>query len=238
MRELRCIIVDDEEGAHLVLEHYIIELKTLSLSGVFYNAMEAIDFLHHHPVDLIFLDINMPGLSGLEMLETISNPPFIILTTAYREFALESYKYQVVDYLVKPFGFSKFLAAVEKVWSRKKQLEPISEIAIPNSHYLYLKAEGEMIKVLFSDILYVQSWGNYIKVYTEKGMLLSPLKTTEIEEKLDKKIFMRIHKSYIVSLCRIGKISGGIVVLENDVQLPIGNTFKRNLMDHLNGNNS
>lgn len=232
MEKLRCIIVDDEEGAHLVLEHYFKDMKTLSLCGAFYNAPEAMDYLYHNQIDLIFLDINMPGLTGLEMLEAMSNSPYVVLTTAYTEFALEGYKYQVIDYLVKPFEFSKFIAAIDKVWNRKRNLQALA-IAVPTyTDHLYLKVEGDIIKIKFEEIVYVQSWGNYIKVHTKDEIFLSPVTTTEIEEKLDQQVFMRIHKSYIVSLNRIEKISGAQVYLDNNTILPIGNTFKRKVQEH------
>ncbi|MFP7654260.1 LytR/AlgR family response regulator transcription factor [Chryseobacterium proteolyticum] len=119
MTKLNCIIVDDEEGAHRVLEHFIGQSNYIHLRGSFYTAMDAIDYLYKNDVDIMFLDINMPGLSGMELLETMSIRPFVILTTAYKEFALEGYKYDVVDYLVKPFDFKRFLSAIDKVINRK-----------------------------------------------------------------------------------------------------------------------
>lgn len=231
---LHCIIVDDEEGAHLVLEHYLQGINTLSLCGTFYNAIEAMDFIYKNPVEVIFLDINMPGLSGLEMLEAMSNPPLVILTTAYSQYALESYKYQVVDYLVKPIEFPRFVAAVDKVLSRYKP--PViansgSANAPALADSLVLKVEGGMIRITLDTIIYIQSWGNYIKVHTNEKTYLSPITTTEIEQKLDKINFIRIHRSYIVALDRIQKIIGAQAHLKNNVVLPIGNTFRRELLE-------
>jgi DNA-binding LytR/AlgR family response regulator len=229
MGPIRCIIIDDEEGAHLVLEHFLRDINSLVLARTFFNAVEAMDYIYKNPVDLIFLDINMPGLSGMEMLEAMSNPPLVVLTTAHSEFALEGYKYQVVDYLLKPIAFPKFLAAVDKVISRFK---PAVVAAPATVDFLMLKVEGDILKVMLNTISHVQSWGNYVKVHTDRGTYLSPATTMEIEEKLDKKYFKRIHKSYIVALDRIERITGAQAHLKNDVVLPIGNTFRRELLDH------
>lgn len=232
---LKCIIVDDEEGAHLVLKQYIGQLQHLELTGSFYTAVEAMGYVYNNRVDLIFLDINMPGLSGLELLETLSDPPLVILTTAYREYALEGYKYRVVDYLVKPFHFQRFMAAIDTVYSRLRPRavmagEPGAMAETPA--FVMLKAEGEMVKVMYDQLIYIRSWGNYVKVFTTQAVYLSPVTTTEIEQKLDKARFRRIHKSYIVAMNRISKITGGLVVLDDGTELPIGTTYRRELLDN------
>jgi len=220
---LSCIIIDDEEGAHVVIEHYIKRVTTLTLSGNFYNAIEAMDFIYKNQVDLLFLDINMPGLSGLSMLEVMSKRPLVVLTTAHKEYALDGYKYQVVDYLVKPIEFQNFLAAVDKVLSRA------SRPAFPD--HVMLRVDGNLHKIITEDIRYIQSRGNYIKVYTKGASHISPVTTSEIEQKLDKQQFRRIHKSYIIALNQVEKIVGAQVYLKGDVVLPIGNTFRRELLE-------
>lgn len=232
---LKCIIVDDEEGAHLVLKQYIGQFPYLELTGAFYTAMEAMAHIYKDQVDLIFLDINMPGLSGLEMLETLSDPPLVILTTAYGEYALEGYKYRVADYLVKPFNLQRFMVAIDTVISRICPKPVTSELnTVPGAMAgsLILKVEGEIIKVPYDDIIYIRSWGNYVKVFTRQSVYLSPVTTMEIEQKVDKTRFVRIHKSYIVALSYIDKISGGQLQLSTGTFLPIGYTFKRNLLDY------
>ncbi len=232
---LKCIIIDDEEGAHLVLRHYIKDLKQLQLKESFYNPVEAMDYMYANPVDLVFLDINMPGMSGLQMLKALRNPPLVILTTAYKEYALESYEYRVVDYLVKPFDLARFMAAIENVFSRLPQNETAktleSDLFLQES-FIILKVDGHVIKVNYNEITHIQSWGNYIKVFTTNGYFLSPTTTTETEQKLDKKLFMRIHKSYIIALKRISKISGGQVELDTGLILPVGNTYRRALLEY------
>lgn len=219
----------------MVLEHFLRDINSLVLSRTFFNAVEAMDYIYKNPVDLVFLDINMPGLSGMEMLEAMSNPPLVVLTTAHSEFALEGYKYQVVDYLLKPISFPKFLAAVDKVISRCKPVVIAAPAATGAQEYpgfMMLRVEGDIVKIMLNAISYVQSWGNYVKVHTDRGIYLSSITTAEIEEKLDKKYFKRIHKSYIVALDRIERITGAQAHLGDDIVLPIGNTFRRELLDH------
>lgn len=230
MDKIKCIVVDDEEGAHLVISHFMKDMKTLSLEGSFYNAVDALDYLYNNKVDIVFLDINMPGLSGLEMLETLTNRPYIILTTAYKQYALDGYKYEVVDYLLKPFEFKKFLLAINKVLNRKGIQQQARSMPAEEMDHLILKVDGRMTKIPFSSILYIQSFGNYVKIFIKDGMLISQMTTAEIEERLSTSLFLRIHKSYIVSLKQIQKVSGTQVFLTNNTALPIGNTFKRELL--------
>lgn len=219
-----------------MLRHYIKDLKQLQLKESFYNPVEAMDYMYANSVDLVFLDINMPGMSGLQMLKALRNPPLVILTTAYKEYALESYEYRVVDYLVKPFDLARFMAAIENVFSRFPQPSTTSENQVSNlisqEAFIVLKVDGNVIKVSYDEITHIQSWGNYVKVFTTIGYYLSPTTTTETEQKLDKKLFMRIHKSYIIALKRISKISGGQVELDTGLILPIGNTYRRELLEY------
>ncbi|WP_212005574.1 LytTR family DNA-binding domain-containing protein [Chitinophaga sp. HK235] len=232
---LKCIIIDDEEGGHLVLEYYLKSFSSLALSASFYNAIEAMEYLHKTPVDLIFLDINMPGITGMDMLEAMSDPPLVVLTTAYSEYALQSYKYQVVDYLVKPIDLPRFTAAVHKVFKRYRPvnaIQPEAPVTAAPPSSLMLKVDGEIIRIQLEHITHVQSWGNYVKVHTVDKVYLSPMTTTEIEQKLDKQRFKRIHKSYIIALEHIQKITYGELHLDNGTILPIGNTYRRDLMEH------
>ncbi|MET0462576.1 MAG: LytTR family DNA-binding domain-containing protein [Chitinophagaceae bacterium] len=230
MDKIKCIVVDDEEGAHLVITHFLKDIRTLSLEGSFYNAVDALDYLYKNKVDIVFLDINMPGLSGLEMLETLTNRPYIILTTAYEQYALDGYKYEVVDYLVKPFEFKKFLLAIDKVMNRKGIKVQARSQPSEETDHLILKVDGTLTRIPFNKIIYIQSFGNYVKIFIEDGMLISQMTTAEIEDRLSTSLFLRIHKSYIVSLKQIQTVSGTQVVLKNNTGLPIGNTFKRELL--------
>lgn len=232
---LNCIIVDDEDGAHLVIQHHLNGLKSLNLCGNFFSAKEAIDYLYKNPVDLMFLDINMPGLTGMEMLAAMNRSPLVILTTAYSEFALESYKYQVVDYLIKPVALPDFLSAVDRVVERLRSVrfpsvqEPVS---IP-VELLTFKVDGDYLRINPVEIEYIQSWGNYVKVFINGRYFLSPVTTNELEKKLDSNRFVRIHKSYIVKLDRIKKITGNRLYLCDEIILPIGNTYRKQLLEKL-----
>ncbi|WP_185248319.1 LytTR family DNA-binding domain-containing protein [Chryseobacterium bernardetii] len=241
MNQLNCIIIDDEEGAHRVLEHFISQLKQLQLNGSFYTAVEAMQYVYNNQVDIMFLDINMPGLTGMEMLEAMSNKPFVILTTAYKEYALESYKYDVVDYLVKPFDFKTFLSAIDKVINRlgnpKRNLEqnnPDTYQPVAKTDHLILKVDNEIVKLDFNTIYYTQSYGNYVKFFTAEKMYMSQITTQEVENKLDPELFVRIHKSYLVALKEISKITGGELSLKNGTVLPIGKFYKKNVIDKIN----
>ncbi|WP_294187864.1 LytTR family DNA-binding domain-containing protein [uncultured Sphingobacterium sp.] len=240
MNQLNCIVIDDEEGAHRVLEHFISQLQQLQLNGSFYTAVEAIEYVYNHQVDVMFLDINMPGLTGMEMLDAMSNKPFVILTTAYKEYALESYKYDVVDYLVKPFDFKTFLSAIDKVINRlgknKRALDQTvnkTDQSILKADHLVLKVDNEIVKLDFSTIYYTQSYGNYVKFFTAEKMYMSQITTQEVENKLDPELFVRIHKSYLVALKEILKIAGGQLFLKNGTLLPIGKFYKKNVIERM-----
>lgn len=173
------------------------------------------EYMYNNHVDIMFLDINMPGLTGMEMLETISNKPFVILTTAYKEYALESYKYDVVDYLVKPFDFKIFLSAIDKVINRLTISKRTIELPNNDVNHIVLKVDNEIVKLDFSTIYYTQSYGNYVKFFTAETMYMSQITTQDVESKLDPNLFIRIHKSYLVSLKEISKIAGGELFLKN-----------------------
>lgn len=232
---MRCIIVDDEEGAHLVIKHYLQELPHVHLAASFFNAIEALAYLHQNATDLMFLDINMPGLTGLQMLQSLSHPPMVVLTTAYREHALESYEYRVVDYLVKPFHFQRFIQAIDNVFSRIQFSTPDSsrKTTVDSALSIMLKIDKGLLKVNYDDIIYIQSWGNFVKVHTPEKVLLSSITTTEMEQKLDPTAFKRIHKSFIVSIKKIRKLTAGQVELDNGTVLPVGSTYRRELLDKL-----
>ncbi|GEP96381.1 LytR/AlgR family response regulator transcription factor [Chitinophaga cymbidii] len=223
MQVLRCLIVDDEPGAHYVLEAHIEKVQALQIVGHCYNAMETANFLHREKVDLVFLDINMPELSGLDLLKILNNNhPKIILTSAYSEFALESYEYDVVDYILKPISFPRFLKAVNKIL--QQEAPPVSQPQEP----LVLKTGSTQTTVDPQDIYYVQSMGNYVKVYLENKCLVVNATTAEMEKLLPTGTFVRIHKSYIIAADKVEEWGPRHVVIL-DESLPVGQTFKINL---------
>ncbi|SHH72177.1 LytR/AlgR family response regulator transcription factor [Flavobacterium defluvii] len=225
----KCIIVDDEPAAHYVLANYIKQNPQLELVFQGYNGIEAMDYLRENKVDLMFLDINMPEISGMELLKIIPNHPKTILTTAYSEFALESYDYGVIDYLLKPIYFPRFLKAVDRFFSTEN-VKAKEEEAIVNS--ISVKIDGYFIDIELDQLLYAQSFGNYVKLHTTKRTYLASITTTELEKCLPEKNFMRIHKSYIVALDKIDTTEKDFVSIKNE-KLPIGITYKRELTDRL-----
>jgi DNA-binding LytR/AlgR family response regulator len=229
MKELKkCIIVDDEPAAHYVLANYIRQNPQLELVFEGYNGIEAMDYLRENKVDLMFLDINMPEISGMELLKIIPNHPKTILTTAYSEFALESYDYGVIDYLLKPIYFPRFLKAIDRFFSTENAIKA-DEVAI-NS--VSVKVDGYFIDIELDQLLFAQSFGNYVKLHTTKKTYLASITTSELEKYLPEKNFMRIHKSYIVALDKIDVSEKDFVIIK-DEKLPIGITYRRELTDRL-----
>lgn len=225
----KCIIVDDEPAAHYVLANYIKQNPELELVFQGYNGIEAMNYLRENKVDLMFLDINMPEISGMELLKIIPTHPKTILTTAYSEFALESYDYGVIDYLLKPIYFPRFLKAVDRFFSTENAAIKEEE-AIVNS--VSVKVDGYFMDIELDQLLFAQSFGNYVKLHTIKRTYLASITTSELEKCLPEKSFMRIHKSYIVALDKIDATEKDFVTIKNE-KLPIGITYKRELSDRL-----
>ncbi|GAA3746036.1 response regulator transcription factor [Flavobacterium sp. GN10] len=229
MRETkRCIIVDDEPAAHYVLANYIKQNPQLELVFQGYNGIEAMNYLRENPVDLMFLDINMPEISGMELLKILPTHPKTILTTAYSEFALESYDYGVIDYLLKPIYFPRFLKAIDRFFAT----ESVKQKAEETVNSVSVKVDGYLMDIELDQLLYAQSFGNYVKLHTTKRTYLASITTTEFEKCLPEKSFMRIHKSYIVALDKIDATEKDFVVIKNE-RIPIGITYKRELTDRL-----
>lgn len=236
---LRCLIADDEPLAHNLLENYIARLKTLSVVGHAYNAFQVLDFLGENHVDILFLDINMPDLSGLEMLKTLSNPPMVILTTAYSEYSLEAFDLGVMDYLLKPIRFERFLKAVNRIIELKKPQTPpsvfyaemaqnapeIYEKAEKHNDFIFIKDGTTHYKIDFADLLYVQAYGNFAKIHTTKQNILATVTMKHLEDELPEHLFTRVHKSYIVNIQKVSKIEGNTVFV-GTVSIPIGAVYK------------
>ena len=235
----QCLIVDDEPVAQQILEKYINQIEALHLVTKCSNAFEAMNILHQERVDILFLDIKMPTLSGLEMLKTIQNQPKVILTTAFSEFAVESYEYDVVDYLLKPISFERFLKTVNKILLPQVlglTNEQFRENAITLPTFIFFKADKKIYKYYLNDILFIEGSGNYIKVHTQKDKPLMVLdKLTNFFEKLPKKQFLRVHKSFIINISHIIKIEGNMLLIR-DKEIPISNTFKKDLEDVVQSN--
>ncbi|MGN6291513.1 MAG: LytR/AlgR family response regulator transcription factor [Chitinophagaceae bacterium] len=223
-----CIIVDDEPAAHYVLMSHIRYVSQLELVQQCYNAIEAINYLRQHPVDLMFLDINMPEISGIEMLKSLKNPPRTILTTAYSEYAMESYDHGVVDYLLKPINLPRFITATERYFELSVRKEPEKE----SQSFIMVKTGGVNIRIELDDILYAQSLGNFIRICTSQKTYIVSLTTSELEETLPDNQFLRIHKSFIVSLNKIHEYGKDTVTI-NDQKMPVGITYRQKLYERL-----
>jgi DNA-binding LytR/AlgR family response regulator len=222
--KITCMIIDDEPLAQKVLEKYITALPSLKLVKKCNNAPEAIAWLHENIVDLIFLDIKMPIVSGIDFLKSLIHKPQVILTTAYSEYALEGYEYAVVDYLLKPISFERFLKAVNKVAVSKSGSE-IVEHKSDIKDFIFLKEDKINHRVFFDEIRYMEACGNFIKVYTEARMILVAATMTNMEKTLPKNYFVRVHKSFIVSIQRIDQIEGNMISIGKNT-IPIGNSYK------------
>lgn len=229
MKELKkCIIVDDEPAAHYVLANYIRQNPQLELVFEGYNGIEAMDYLRENKVDLMFLDINMPEISGMELLKILPTHPKTILTTAYSEFALESYDYGVIDYLLKPIYFPRFLKAIDRFFST----ENVIKVEEDTINSVSVKVDGYFIDIELDQLLFAQSFGNYVKLHTTKKTYLASITTSEFEKCLPEKSFMRIHKSYIIALDKIDTTEKDFVIIKNE-RLPVGITYRRELIDRL-----
>jgi DNA-binding LytR/AlgR family response regulator len=224
MSKINCIIIEDEPLAVKVLSDYIIQVPCLELQGTFKDAIQATDYLRHNSIDLIFLDIHLPKLKGIAFLKTLTNPPAVIISTAYHQYAVEGFDLNVTDYLLKPFDFERFLKAVTKVKAGKNE-EQIPGEDQEIKGFIFLNVQKKKVRILFSDIVYIESQQEYIKIITTKKEYVSKMSTHEIEALLPANLFMRIHRSYIVSLSKIESYTAEIVEV-NGVSIPIGRGYK------------
>ena len=224
MSRIKCIIIEDEPLAVKVLSDYIALVPFLELQGTFKDAILATDYLRQNNTDLIFLDIHLPKLKGMAFLKTLTSPPAIIITTAYHQYAVEGFNLNVTDYLLKPFEFERFLIAVTKVKTAQTEKQPRNE-----SHeikdYLFLNVQKKKVKILFSEIVYIESQREYIKIVTTKKEYISKMGTHEIEALLPANLFKRIHRSFIVSVSKIESYTAETVEV-NGIAIPVGKAYR------------
>lgn len=236
---MRCLIVDDEPLAHRVIKSYSEGLPQVQIVGSAHSAIEAMSLLGSMEVDLLFLDINMPKIQGLDFLKTLINPPMVIITTAYQEFALESYELRVIDYLLKPFSLERFLKAVNRAM---EQVKPSgtkmvfsaeqTDSKTEDDQTLFIKSDKKIHQVRIEDILYLESYGSYVKVHLPVKTIITLERLANYESKLSGHGFIRIHKSFMVPVRKISEIEGNQVKVA-DVTLPIGAVYKHNIKDLL-----
>ena len=231
---MNVIIVDDEPLAQEILETYIAKFPALHLVAKCNNAIEAFETLKNTAVDLMFLDIQMPQISGLEFLKTLSKPPKVIFTTAYSEHALESYELGVVDYLLKPISFERFAKAANKAIAQDTE-QGLSSTTESKANFIFVKSDKKLIKVLFEEIYYIEGLKDYVILHTPNGRLVTLQTMKSLESKLPTKIFMRSHRSYIINLQKIDVLEGNMVYI-NKKSLPIGKNYKEDLLKIINHN--
>ncbi len=229
---MKYIIVDDETAAHDNIREYANNVPYLSFQQSCYNAFEAMEYLRTHNVGLIFLDINMPKLSGFDFLKTISNPPKIIVTTAYSEYAVEGFELRVDDYLLKPFNFQRFLAAINKLNTSESttEKERIIDSRVTTNEQLFLKDDKKHYQIKLKDILFLEAFGNYVKVHLSEQTIITHQTLTSFTEQLPSERFIRIHKSFMVAIAKIDLIEGNRIHIENE-KLPIGKIYKQNVLN-------
>ncbi len=225
MKQISCAVIDDEPIAREILEDFISQDERLVLQGNYKNAKEALKGISTQPVELLFLDINMPGLTGFQFLKSMTNPPAVIFTTAYREHAMEGFDANALDYLLKPIAIERFLLAVNKAWKYLRPAtteipEAVSASEKETHDFFFVKADGGLVKIFFDEVLFVEALKEYVKIVTKERQVITYHTISGLEEKLPKGKFYRIHRSYIVNIKAISSIEGFIVKIGKH-ELPV-----------------
>ena len=239
MKKYNCIIVEDEPLAAEILEDYIRQVGFLNLKGICRNAMTAMEMLQENKIDLIFLDIHLPKIKGVDFLKILKNPPHVIITSAYQEYALQGYELNVVDYLLKPIEFSRFLMAVNKI---KPHIEnegmavsensAVSQASQAERPHLFFNVNKKKVKIFIDDILYIESLKEYIKIVAGDKSILTKFQLTQVEEMLTKSKFIRVHRSFIVAKSKIDSFSATEIEIAGK-EIPIGRSYKEYVLSNL-----
>jgi two-component system, LytTR family, response regulator len=224
MSKIRCIIIEDEPLAVKVLSGYIAQVPFLELQQTFRNALAAIEYLGDHTTDLIFLDIHLPQLKGMDFLRTLPAAPSVIVTTAYHQYAVEGFDLNVTDYLLKPFAFERFLAAVNKVKARHGESKRDGDESVKKD-FIILSIQKKKVKILFSEIVYIESQREYVKIVTTNKEYLAKMSTTEIEGLLPSSRFKRVHRSFIISIDKMNSYTSETVEVSGKT-IPIGREYR------------
>ncbi|MCS6981381.1 MAG: LytTR family DNA-binding domain-containing protein [Flavobacteriales bacterium] len=229
MKNISCLIVDDEPLACKVLEKYILETPGLKLSGIFHNAQDVIEFLSRNSVDIVFTDIRMPGLDGIQLSEYLRELKInVVITSAYSEFGAVAFDKDVVDYLLKPFSYDRFLRTIAKIRSREL-IKYQGYFSGFWSDYIFFKSEKKLRKVFVQDIFFIEALSNYLLIHLKNEKFIVRETMTRMMEKLPSELFFRVHKSFIVNVMKINHIEGNCIVL-NDEEIPIGEAYKENFL--------
>lgn len=234
-KTINCIVVDDEPVAREILEQHLSKIEGVNLLALCKNALEAFNMINAKTIDLIFLDINMPEISGLSFAKSINRNIKIIFTTAYREYAIDGFDLQAVDYLLKPISFERLLQAVKKFLNENVQVEHIvlDEITDEKSDYIFVRSDRKMVKVRFSEINHIESISDYIKIFLTDKNVVTRETISNIEAKLPQNEFIRTHRSYIVSIDKIASFTNEIIEMENKKEIPISRSYKNEVLHKL-----
>ena len=233
---INCVIIDDEPLAREGISNYVREIGFLHLVKTCENPVELMELLDKYPVDLVFLDIQMPKMNGIDFLKIVQKPPMVIITTAFPTYALEGFQLNVLDYLLKPITFERFFKSANKAKEYHQLITKpaASELpkADPESGYFFIKCGTKYEKIHFADILYVEGMQNYITIYTQKGKYITLLYLKNLEQNLDSKLFIRVHKSYIVSISKIEGIEGNEIFIQSH-RIPISRNYREQVIEQV-----
>ena len=237
-KKITCLVVDDEPPALMLMEKYIAAVPLLQLAGKCGNGVDALTLLREDAIDLLFLDIQMPFILGTDFIRTLTKPPKIVITTAYREFAVEGFELGAVDYLLKPISFERFLKAVNKIMNLGlmaiDNFLPDTESEIePDPTFILLRADRRNLKVFFDDILFIESLKDYVKVVTKDKVIVSKLSISAIEEFLPSRLFLRIHRSFIVAISKINSFKLELIRIDK-YELPVSRSYRHEVEKALN----
>ena len=231
---IKCIIVDDETLAQEVIKNHLQQVDRFELVGTFRNAQEALQALTTQEIDLMFLDIRLPGMSGLQFLQSLSNLPLVVLTTAYAEYALEGYEFNVIDYLLKPISFDRFLKTVNKIVDGKMLPQLSKDSGKSMGDHFFVKSNSKFFRINFAAISYIEGMKDYLKIHTGENTLITHQTMTDMEKLLPPGQFIRVHKSYIVAISHIRAIYGNSVEVDSST-IPIGISYKDKVMELVSG---
>ena len=232
---IRYLIIDDEHIAHDIIKGYCDMVPNMQLMKHCYDALEALDYLRTNSIELIFLDLNMPKLKGFDFLKTLSNPPKVIVTTAYKEYALEGYELEIADYLLKPFSFERFLKAVNKSFRTIENTPRKNQLAeTQKAKHVFLYSDKKYIQVKVADILYIEAAGNYSKVVLINNSILVREKISDMLDKLSSEQFVQVHKSFVVAKEHIRSVDGNRILIADET-IPIGKFYRANIVELLKG---
>ena len=235
--KIKCIIVDDEPLAIRVIEKFVTKIQNIEIVAKMEDAVKAFNLLQTTHIDLMFLDIQMPELTGIDLLKTLTNPPKVIITTAYSEYAIQGYELDIVDYLMKPVSFERFLTAINKFYRfyNYEKTNPVTELPDENQ-YLFVKKDKKTIKILLKEIMYIESLRDYIMISTDRKEIKVKYQISKIEKDLPEELFLRVHRSFIISIPKIEVYSQTQIEIGNKI-IPIGQSYKSQVVKKLNPEN-